>query len=128
MHILPQRKDFTDAFELGQSQVVWTTLVADLETPVAAMMKLAEGERYGFLLESIEGGAVRGRYSYIGLRPDLIWRCYGEKAEVSRSVRFGDDGDEPCQQPSLASLRALVDLLSRPAPPRGGLEPWRTAS
>ena len=29
---------------------------------------------------------------------------------------------------NLNSLRALVDLLSRPAPPRGGLEPWRTAS
>ena len=75
MHVLTQRNSFTDAYDNGQSQVVWTTLVADLETPVAAMIKLAEGQPYGFLLESIEGGAVRGRYSYIGLRPDLIWRC-----------------------------------------------------
>ena len=59
MHISPQRNSFAEAFEAGRPQVVWTTLVADLETPVAAMMKLAEGQRYGFLLESIEGGAVR---------------------------------------------------------------------
>ena len=89
MQILPQWNDFAETFERGQAQVVWTTLVADLETPVAAIMKLAEGERYGFLLESIEGGAVRGRYSYIGLRPDLIWRCNGENAEINRSARFG---------------------------------------
>ena len=49
-----------------RTQVVWTTLVADLETPVSAMMKLADGRANAFLLESVEGGAVRGRYSIIG--------------------------------------------------------------
>ena len=57
--------------------MVWTSLVADLETPVSAMLKLAEGRPYSFLFESVEGGAVRGRYSAIGLKPDLIWRCFG---------------------------------------------------
>ena len=99
MHMLPQRNAFAEAFESGRPQVVWTTLVADLETPVGAMMKLAEGQRYGFLLESIEGGAVRGRYSYIGLKPDLIWRCFGERAEINRSVRLGE---EPCASPGVA--------------------------
>ena len=109
MQIFPRRDAFSAALEEGRAQVVWTTLVADLETPVAAMMKLAEGQRYGFLLESIEGGAVRGRYSYIGLKPDLIWRCFGERAEINRSVRHGEEQYEPSPLPSLASLRALIE-------------------
>ena len=67
--------------------MVWTSLVADLETPVSAMLKLAEGRPYSCLLESVEGGAVRGRYSAIGLKPDLIWRCFGARAEVNRHAR-----------------------------------------
>ena len=121
MHISPQRNSFAEAFEAGRPQVVWTTLVADLETPVAAMMKLAEGQRYGFLLESIEGGAVRGRYSYIGLKPDLIWRCMGEHAEINRSVRLGEEHYEPSPLPSLASLRALIEECRIDLPP--GLPP-----
>ena len=89
MYVAPQRTAFADTYDGNRPQVVWTTLVADLETPVAAMMKLAEGQRHGFLLESVEGGAARGRYSYIGLKPDLIWRCRGERAEVNRAVRLG---------------------------------------
>ncbi len=106
-----------EAYEAGRPQVVWTTLVADLETPVAAMMKLAEGQRHGFLLESIEGGAARGRYSYIGIRPDLIWRCRGERAEVNRGVRFGQVSYEPSPLPPLASLRALVEECRIELPP-----------
>ena len=58
--------------------MVWTTLVADLETPVSAFLKIAGGRPMSFLLESVEGGAVRGRYSIIGLEPDLIWRANGD--------------------------------------------------
>ena len=36
------------------------------------------GRPYSFLLESVEGGAVRGRYSILGIKPDLIWRCRGD--------------------------------------------------
>ena len=108
MHILPRQEAFAETYENGRAQVVWATLVADLETPVAAMMKLGEGQQYGFLLESIEGGAVRGRYSYIGLKPDLIWRCHGEHAEVNRAVRTGGTHYEPEPAPALESLRALI--------------------
>ena len=109
MNVSPQRNAFAETYEAGRAQVVWATLVADLETPVAAMMKLAEGQPYGFLLESIEGGAVRARYSYIGLKPDLIWRCYGERAETNRAVRLGEERYEPSPLPALASLRALIE-------------------
>ena len=70
----------------GAAQAVWTTLVSDLETPVSAMLKLAQDRPNSFLLESVEGGAIRGRYSFIGLRPDLIWRCFGDRAEINRQA------------------------------------------
>ncbi len=117
MHVFPRRSAFIGDYDGGRPQVVWTTLVADLETPVAAMMKLAEGQPYGFLLESIEGGSVRGRYSFIGLKPDLIWRCFGERAEINRSVRSGERRYDPSSLPALASLRALVAECRIDLPP-----------
>jgi anthranilate synthase component 1 len=108
MYVSPQTSAFVAAYEAGRPQVVWTKLIADLETPVSAMLKLTEGQPYSFLLESIEGGAVRGRYSYIGLHPDLVWRCHGDRAEISRSRRLGEEQYEPSPLPSLESLRALI--------------------
>ncbi len=109
MQVMPSRDMFDEAYSAGQPQVAWITLVADLETPVAAMMKLARKQPYGFLLESVEGGAMRARYSYIGLRPDLVWRCFGERAEIDRSVQDGAGRFEPSPLATLASLRALID-------------------
>ena len=72
------------AYEAGKPQVVYARLIADLETPVSAYLKLAEGRDNAFLLESVQGGESRGRYSIIGLKPDLIWRCRDLKAEINR--------------------------------------------
>ncbi len=99
---------FRQAYEAGRASVVWTALAADLDTPVSAMLKLAGGRPDSLLLESVEGGATRGRYSFIGLKPDLIWRCFGDKAEVNRQAladrhRFG-----PCAGSALQSLRDLI--------------------
>ncbi len=88
--------------------MVWTTLVADLETPVSAYLKLGGGKPMSFLLESVEGGAVRGRYSIIGLEPDLIWRANGGKAEINRSAHAKPDAFAPLNEPPLAALRALI--------------------
>jgi len=79
MQAAPDFKDFAKAYEAGKPVLVWTSLVADLETPVSAMLKLADGKPMSFLLESVEGGVSRGRYSVIGLKPDLIWRCFGNR-------------------------------------------------
>ncbi len=68
---------FQSAYEAGRGTLLWRRSVADLETPVAAFLKLGHGRPNSFLLESIEGGAARGRYSIIGMAPDLIWRCRG---------------------------------------------------
>ncbi len=105
----PSFDDFAAVYRAKRSQVVWTRLVSDLETPVSAMLKLAEGRPYSFLFESVEGGAVRGRYSMIGLRPDLIWRCRGDKAEVNRRALTGNgDRFEPHGEGALDSLRAII--------------------
>ena len=88
MQIEPQSSAFAQCYARGEPQVVWTTLVADLETPVSAFLKIAVGRPMSFLLESVEGGAVRGRYSIIGLDPDLIWRTIGGRAEVNRAARL----------------------------------------
>jgi anthranilate synthase component 1 len=103
---------FERAYQAGQAQVVWTKLVADLETPVSAMLKLADGRPNSFLLESVEGGAQRGRYSILGMRPDLIWRCSGNNAEINRQARMDSHAFKPCpvaeRLGALASLRAVV--------------------
>ena len=117
MQVWPPRDALTRAYEAGQSQVAWTTLVADLETTLGAMMKVTHAERYSFLLESIEGGTTHGRYSYIGFRPDLIWRCRGQQAEINRHVLEGGEAFEPEVLPALDSLRALIDECRIKLPP-----------
>ncbi len=109
MIISPEYDQFASAYQKGETQVVSTRLVADLETPVSAMLKLGRKARYSFLLESVEGGAVRGRYSIIGLNPDIIWKAQGRKATINRKALadvegpFEDAGSDP-----LSSLRSLL--------------------
>ena len=108
MQIEPSETAFADRYNRGEAQVVWTSLVGDLETPVSAFLKLGGGKAMSFLLESVEGGAVRGRYSIIGLEPDLIWRTRGDKAEINRSARSGSDAFAPCAEAPLQALRKLI--------------------
>ena len=108
MQIEPQASAFAKRYARGEGQVVWTTLVSDLETPVSAFLKIASGRPMSFLLESVEGGAVRGRYSIIGLDPDLVWRTVAGRAEVSRTPPNGPTGYAPCNEPPLAALRSLI--------------------
>ena len=85
MSIETSFEDFSRAYEAGEAQLVATRLVADLETPVSAFLKLSAGRNGNvFLLESVEGGAARGRYSMIGLDPDIIFRASAGKAEINR--------------------------------------------
>jgi len=108
MQTQPSLESFSAIYAAGRPQVVWTTLVADLETPVSAMLKLADGRPNSFLFESVEGGAVRGRYSFIGLKPDLIWRCRKGKAEINRRARYDAAAFVPDGDDALAALRKLV--------------------
>ncbi|MFC7052873.1 anthranilate synthase component I [Hansschlegelia quercus] len=108
MLVLPDLEEFRGAYEAGRPQVVSTTLVGDLETPVSAYLKLAEGRPNAFLLESVEGGATRGRYSMIGLKPDVLWRSRDGRAEVNVEALTDLDAFKPCAEPPLEALRALL--------------------
>ena len=105
MQIEPPASAFAKRYARGEPQIVWTTLVADLETPVSAFLKLRGDELMSFLLESVEGGETRGRYSIIGLNPDLIWRSVGGRAEIKRN---GEGGFISCRQTGLAGLREVI--------------------
>jgi anthranilate synthase component I len=93
--------------------VVWTTLVADLETPVSAFLKVTGARskaatEVSFLLESVEGGALRGRYSIIGLGPDLIFRINGERAAINRAPQSDPHAFMPVGEPPLKALRSFI--------------------
>lgn len=112
-------QDFSVRYDKGEPQVVYKTLVADLDTPVSAYIKLTREERYSCLLESVEGGEVRGRYSIIGMRPDIVWRNTGDVVEIARNfdasapqTDFETDDRAP-----LDSLRALIaeSMIDMPA-------------
>jgi anthranilate synthase component I len=100
---------FSQVYDGGRAAVWVTTLVADLETPVSAYLKLAAGRAGNmFLLESIEGGALRGRYSMIGLDPDVVWRASGAQSEINRRAQHEPEAFVPCPGKPLDALRALL--------------------
>jgi len=101
-------KKFIECYNSGKSQLLWKFIVADLETPVSALIKLTKNKNYNFLLESVEGGENRGRYSAIGINPDLIWRCKNGLSETAipknNNVKFVKNKEQP-----LNSLRSLIN-------------------
>ena len=113
---------FAARYAAGKPQFVWRRAVADLETPVSAMLKLGAGQPYAFLLESVEGGKSLGRYSVIGLKPDLVWRCKEGHAEINRDALSQPHGPfAPLPGAALDSLRALIDEIQ--IEPTPGLPP-----
>ena len=108
MTISPDFPAFSATYEAGKPQLVWTKLVADLETPVSAYIKLADGRANSFVLESVEGGSVRGRYSMIGFKPDVIWRCIKGQAEINRNARTDAHTFEKLPGRPLETLRVLI--------------------
>jgi anthranilate synthase component 1 len=105
--IQPDFDSFARAYDAGCPGALFTRLVADLETPVSAFLKLGEGRENAFLLESVQGGETRGRYSIITRQPDLIWRCRDGVAEINRTALGGGTFTPQAEKP-LDSLRKLV--------------------
>ena len=88
MKLSPGFDEFERGWTAGRNQVVHARLAADLDTPVSLMLKLAEARTDTFMLESVTGGEVRGRYSVVGMKPDLIWQCHGTQSRINRQARF----------------------------------------
>ena len=99
---------FASAFEAGRPQILFRRVVADLETPIGAFLKLAEGRTNTFLLESVQGGATRGRYSIIGFDPDVILKVERGKASINRRAALDAAAFTPVELAPLEALRALV--------------------
>src|SRR3954471_7239302 len=92
----------------GRSALVWRRQLADTETPVAAALKLIEPGRGDFVLESVEDGATRGRYSLLGLAPDLVFRANGTEAAINRDWLLDREAFKPVEGGPLKALRTLV--------------------
>ncbi|RJL21189.1 anthranilate synthase component I [Paracoccus siganidrum] len=107
MDLTPDFAAFEAGWAEGLNQLVTIRLAADLDTPVSLMLKLAEAAPMSFMLESVTGGEVRGRYSIVGMKPDLIWDCRDGRARLNRQARFSDEFT-PEDRPALDSLRALI--------------------
>ncbi|MWV27938.1 anthranilate synthase component I [Aurantiacibacter rhizosphaerae] len=93
----------------GQNTLVWRRVVADTETPIGAALKLIEPGRGDFLLESVEGGEIRGRYSLLGLDPDLVFRATGATAQINRQWRRDREAFDDLDGDSMAELRVLAN-------------------
>lgn len=97
----PTRETFSPS---ETPQLIFARVINDIDTPVSAFIKAALGKPYAFLFESVQGGEQRGRFSFFGFDPDLIWRSNGEDASLSR------DGAPYLAMPGkpLDALRALI--------------------
>ena len=103
-----QFSGFAAGYDAGRAQIVFRRVVADLETPIGAYLKLAEGRKNTFLLESVQDGATRGRYSMIGFDPDIILRVVKGAASINRNAGLTPEAFEPVSKAPLEVLRALV--------------------
>ncbi len=105
------------ALTSGKAAIVWRDAIADTETPVSAALKLLEPGRGDFVLESVEGGRSRGRYSLIGLAPDLVFRARGAQAEINKSWLTDRAAFAPLADDTMKAMRALVTACRIDVPP-----------
>ena len=102
-----EKKTFINNYKRGKPQILKKILIADTETPFSSLLKISRNEKYSFLLESVEGGSKRGRYSLLGCDPDLIWKV--NKGEAS--IKYLDfNYDYKLSNKPLKALRELINL------------------
>jgi len=114
--IAPDFKTVAAAYERGETSVLYTRRVDDLLTPVAAYLRLAASDANTFLLESVEGGAWRGRYSAIGFDPDLIWQCRDGVASEARGMDVDRRRFTPLDAAPMTALRTVIEDARCPLP------------
>ena len=72
----------TNDFLATSSRIITNKFIADTDTPVSALLKISNNQKYSFLLESEEGGKQRGQYSLLGCEPDLLWKIDNGKVKI----------------------------------------------
>jgi anthranilate synthase component I len=108
MQLSPSFAEFEAGWTSGKNQIVWARLAADLDTPVSLMLKLGDARADTFMLESVTGGEVRGRYSIVGMKPDLVWQCHGTQSRINREARFDRQAFTDLAGHPLQTLRDLL--------------------
>ncbi len=102
--IQPSLDDFRKLAHPGALVPVYREILADLETPVSAYMRIAKGQQYAFLLESVEKADTIGRYSFLGANPSTVFRSKGRNITLTREGRIDQfESDDP-----LGELRNLM--------------------
>ncbi len=114
-------EEFSKNYRQKKAQILWRRIVADLDTPVGAYLKLSSGKKNSFLLESVEGGETKGRFSMIGLDPDIILKTKGNKVEISTKAPHLAQNFIRIEQKPLDALREFVNKSQANIPP--GLPP-----
>lgn len=115
----PTYEEFKQLSLQGNLIPVCREILADFETPVSAYLKLAHGD-YGFLLESVEGGEMIGRYSFLGSQPFMVLRSKGNRVTLEKNgetteriLRSGEDALDV-----LKELLASYSFVPIPGLPR----------
>ena len=108
MQLHPGFAEFEAGWNAGKNQIIWARLAADLDTPVSLMLKLGDARADTFMLESVTGGEVRGRYSIVGMKPDLVWQCHGTQSRINREARFDRQSFTDLAGDPLQTLRDLL--------------------
>ena len=82
--VTPDYKTFLHLSRDATLVPVAKTLSADLLTPVGAFLSVAAGQKYAFLLESVEGGERIGRYTFVGAQPRMVLTARGRELTIRR--------------------------------------------
>mgnify|MGYP001167088728 FL=1 len=106
--LAPTRADFEKAYNEGKAQLISRKLSSDLETPVSVYLKLCQNETYSFLMESVQDGEIRGRYSMIGFAPEVSVKVVGGKAYLNQDALTDPMAYAPLPGNPIEELGALL--------------------
>lgn len=100
----PSLAEFRQMARPGALVPVYREVLADLETPVTAYLKICRNQPYAFLLESVERADTLGRHSFLGANPSVVFASKGRNVTITRD---GKEGTFESEDP-LAELQTLM--------------------
>jgi anthranilate synthase component 1 len=103
----PSLEEFKKLSKSGNLIPVYKEILADLDTPVSAYMKISGGE-YSFLLESVEGGEKWARYCFLGCDPAVVVTSKGQNITISENGKSQEK-----QVESGTPLSVIKEILAR---------------
>lgn len=108
--ISPTFTEFEARAREGNLIPVYREILADLETPVSAFLKIGGGQPHSFLLESVAGGEHISRYSFIGGGAFMVLKTKGNTVRITREGRTQERELAPGEDP-LHVLKGLMDTF-----------------